>query len=62
MKVGLVFKIRKTKKKKKKKKNKTTSKSFDNDIVSAKYHVIFPIYDQFRLIQKLDSECMVYKF
>ena len=40
------------------KRNKTMSKNFDNDIMLANCEVIaiFPIYGQFRAIQKLDSE------
>ena len=45
------------------KRNKTMSKNFDNDIMLANCEVIaiFPIYGQFRAIQKLDSEHIVYK-
>ena len=39
------------------KKNKTTSKKFDNDVVSANCDVIviFPIYGEFGAIRKPDS-------
>ena len=39
------------------KRNKTTSKKFDDDIMSAECEVIaiFPIYAQFGAIRKLDS-------
>ena len=39
------------------KRNKTTSKKFDDDIISANYDVavIFPIYGQFGAIRKPDS-------
>ena len=39
------------------KKNKTTSKKFDDDVMSPNCDVIviFPIYGQFGAIQKLDS-------
>ena len=49
------------------KKNKTTSKKFDNNPMSENCEVIFifPVYDQFRAIQKPDSEriaCKTYVF
>ena len=39
------------------KKNKTTSKKFDNDVVSASCDVIviFPVYGEFGAIRKPDS-------
>ena len=38
------------------KRNKTTSKKFDDDIISENYDIIaiFPIYGQFGVIWKLD--------
>ena len=55
MKLGSVTKLDK--------KNKTTSKNFDDDVISANCDVIviFPIYSQFAAIRKLDSGRMVYK-
>ena len=45
------------------KKNKTTSKKFDDDLMSKKYDVIaiFPIYGQFGAICKPDSGRIVCK-
>ena len=45
------------------KRYKTTSKKFDNDVISANSDIndIFPIYSQFGAIWKLDSACMVRK-
>ena len=45
------------------KRNKTTTKQFDDDIMSANCDVIviFPIYDQFGAIWKLDSVCIACK-
>ena len=45
------------------KKNKTTSKKFDNDIMSQNCDVIviFPIYSQFGAIRKPNSGCIVSK-
>ena len=49
------------------KKNKTTSKKFDDEVMSANWDVIviFPIYGQFEAIQKPDSgriACKTYIF
>ena len=43
--------------------NTTTSKKFDDDVMSVNCEVIviFPIYGQSADIQKPDSGCMVYK-
>ena len=44
------------------KRNKTTSKKFDDNVMSANCDVIviiFPIYGQFGAIWKLDSKCTV---
>ena len=45
------------------KENKTTSKKFDDDVMSANCDVIVfpPIFSQFGAIQKPDSECIVCK-
>ena len=45
------------------KRNKTTSKKFDDDIISGKCDVtvIFSIYGQFVAIQMPDSRCRVSK-
>ena len=45
------------------KRNKTTSKKFDDDVISKSCDVIsiFPIYGQFGAIWKPDSRCIVYK-
>ena len=55
MKLGPVTKIDK--------KNKTTSKKFDDDVMSTKCDVIFTflIYDQLGAIQKPDTGCIVCK-
>ena len=55
MKLGLVSKLDK--------RNKTTSIKFDDDVMSANCDVIviFLIYDQFGVIQKLDSRHIVCK-
>ena len=44
-------------------KNKTTTKKFDEDIMSANFdvNVIFPILGQSGAIQKPDSRCIVCK-
>ena len=44
-------------------KNKTTSKKFDDDIMSENCDIIaiFPIYGQFGAIWKPDSRCIVCK-
>ena len=46
-----------------KKKNKTTSKKYDDDVMSENCDiiVIFPIYSQFGAIQKLDSGRIICK-
>ena len=43
------------------KRNKTTSKKFDDDVMSENYDFIdiFPIYGQFGAIWKPDSGCIV---
>ena len=45
------------------KRNKTTSKKFDDDVMSENCDVIviFPIYGQFGAIRKPDSGCIVCK-
>ena len=45
------------------KRNKTTSKKFDDDVISVNYDVIiiFPIYSQSGAIGKSDSGCIVVK-
>ena len=45
------------------KRNKTTSKKFDDDVISENCDVIaiFSIYGQFGAIRKLDSGCIVCK-
>ena len=45
------------------KRNKTTSKKFDDEIISENCGVIaiFPIYGQFGAIRKPDSGCIVCK-
>ena len=45
------------------KRNKTTSKTFDDDVISENCDVIaiFPICGQFGAIWKLDSGCIVCK-
>ena len=45
------------------KKNKTTSKKFDDDVISESCDIIpiFPIYGQFGAIRKLDSRRIVCK-
>ena len=45
------------------KRNKTSSKNFDDDVMSANYDVIviFPIYSQFGAIRKPDSRRRVCK-
>ena len=45
------------------KRKTTTSKKFDDDVMSANCDAIvfFPIYSQLAAIRKLDSGCMVYK-
>ena len=45
------------------KRNKTTSKEFDDDVMSENCDVIFifPIYDQFGAIRKSNSRCIVCK-
>ena len=55
MKCGRVTKLDKT--------NKTTSKKFDDDVMSKNCDiiVILPIYDQFGAIWNLDSRCIVCK-
>ena len=55
LKLGPVFKLDK--------RNKTTSKKFDDDVMSANCNVIliFQIYGQFGAIQNLDSGRIVFK-
>ena len=55
MKLGPVTKLHK--------KNKTTSKKFDDDVMSENCNVIviLAIYGQFGAIQKPNSECIVCK-
>ena len=55
MKLGPVTKLHK--------RNKTTSKKFDDDVMSGNYDVIVisPIYDQFGAIWKPDSQHVVCK-
>ena len=45
------------------KRNKTTSKKFDDDVISANWDliVIFPIYGQFGAIRKLELKTEVTK-
>ena len=56
MKLGPVTKIDK--------RNKTTSKTFDDDVMTGNFEVIviFPIYGQFEAIWKADSEPIAQKF
>ena len=56
MKLGPVTKIDK--------RNKTTSKTFDDDVMTGNFEVIviFPIYGQFEAIWKADSESIAQKF
>ena len=45
------------------KRNKTTSKKFDDDVMSENCDIsaIFSIFEHFGAIQKLDSRCIVRK-
>ena len=56
MKLGPVTKIDK--------RNKTTSKTFDDDVMTGNFEVIviFPIYGQFEAIWKADLEPIAQKF